>query len=117
MIAERKMARPRGWNRDALVCLFVHQSAGAWAKLPAYAPEALSPEGRARGVVKGLAVPAECFGRDVDQSQVNSLRAYIRDVVLVAIAAVGIDAPSIDRVATILADRDGTPTVMVYRRQ
>jgi hypothetical protein len=116
LIAERRMARPRGWNRDGLVAFF---AGGGWASLPTYDAASLSAEARARGVVTGWIVPAEAFtpGRGIDQSQANSLRAYIRDVVLVAMGLAGApNVPTIDAVATMLEIRDGEPVVVIYRR-
>lgn len=114
IITTRRMERPRGWDRTSIAAFFVGKGNGTWARLPEYGPEALSPEGRARGDVRGWTVPAECFGRDVDQSQVNSLRAYIRDVVFVAMDEAGIAHPAIDRVVTVW-DR-ATGDAIIYRR-
>lgn len=109
-IVERKMSRPRGWDRTEILSLLV-----GWATLPAYGPEALSPEGRVRGTVTGWTVPAGCFtpGQAIDQSKVNTVRAWIETVGLPALAAVGCPGlPTIDRVATML-ESDG---MVIYRR-
>lgn len=105
-ITDRKMARPRGWNRDVLVCFFVHKTVGMWAKLPAYVN--VSAEARARSEVKGWVIPTGCFGRDVDQSQANSIRAYIRDVIFRAMDETGDAHPDIADVATVLHDGEVT---------
>ena len=114
-IADRKMARPRGWNRDALVAFFVNE----WTTLPAYSAAALSAESRARHDVRGFVVPAECYtpGVPVDQSAVNSVRAYIGNVVLEAMALTGCaNVPAIGAVATMLEERDGVACCVVYRK-
>lgn len=109
-ITTNRMARPRGWDRTALLAILA-----TWSTLPTYGPEALSAEGRARGLASGWSVPADCFtpGKAVDQSAVNSVRAYIRDVAIPALAAVGCpDLPTIDHVATMWEGG----TMVVYRR-
>jgi hypothetical protein len=116
VIRDRRMARPRGWDRVALSQFFTDGGRVRWATLPVYGAADLSPEGRARGNVRGWVIPAECFGRTVDQSQVNSVRAYIRDVTLAAAQVAGVTVPTIDAVATVLEHRDGAPVAVIYRR-
>lgn len=109
---EDRRFKPRGWNRDGLVMFFARKSGECFTRLPAYTAEQLSPEGIARNAPKGWAVPAECFSRVPDVSQKNSLRAFIRDNILVHLPAYGGPTISPDEVELHLIGA----TVMVFRK-
>ncbi len=113
-IIREKRSRPRGWDRTEVVRFFVNKS--GFRSLPAYSGDMLSAEGKARNSLKGWEVPAEAFNRSPDVSQRNSLRAYIEDVVIPAMASNGDNGVTIDKVAIHLDGWGDDVRVMIYRK-
>ena len=114
VIRERKMERPRGWNREVLVRFFVNKS--GFRSLPAYGGEMLSAEGKARNAVKGFTVPAECFGKAIDRSQANSIRLYIENTILPAMRLAGDTGITMDMVGIHLDGWGDDVSVVIYRK-
>lgn len=114
VIRERKMERPRGWNREVLVRFFVNKS--GFRSLPAYSGDLLSAEGKARNTVKGWEIPAECFGKSIDVSQRNSIRLYVENTILPAMRLAGDTGITMDQVAIHLDGYGDDLRVMVYRK-